>query len=476
MSIPNFDKVKITTMTAIIMLKGTVIIESAFPLLPITRLDLTDIVTTKKKCKIPWVGKEHAGKIFSAKFLGINRGIIKTSKKSFRNAVGLEICTTKKNIYAKLCKEKIQMCGANSEAVALETAQHIIDHLIRIQGELDYMHSLPAERDATIKWFLKECKGDLYTISEETQEIVTLEPGEHIKNDIVCDISGKPKLVFKEVPFSWEHGDTVKDKVIVDEKGHPYRRALTKKEIKDGIKEYPIIRIGDGVRLNDKKLIVDEKGILVNKIILIPLRVVDVISVKIPDYVLKSLRETGKKSFPEGVNSRIGLFYLEYIQDYAYYHVLTSFFEGISEITRVYEHRERKKGESDLSIANMDTAMVNYSLTLRMNVNRWALCSLINEEGVFHATYDNTTDHHVTITIEYIADKKESIKRKCNQISFMVYKSGIVTISGPSCALMREPYYKFMRFVQRHYDKIRLNDGKPINLKFKKSTSSSYDG
>ena len=49
----------------------------------------------------------------------------------------------------------------------------------------------------------------------------------------------------------------------------------------------------------------------------------------------------------------------------------------------------------------------------------------------------------------------------------MVYKSGIVTQSGPSPALMRQAYYDFMNFIVQNKDKIALKDNKPFNLKYR---------
>lgn len=80
MSIVNFENVKITTMTVIANIKGNIEINSAFLLLPITKLNIKDVPKSGKKFKIPWPGKQYAGNIFSANFGGITRGIIKTNK------------------------------------------------------------------------------------------------------------------------------------------------------------------------------------------------------------------------------------------------------------------------------------------------------------------------------------------------------------------------------------------------------------
>ena len=48
----------------------------------------------------------------------------------------------------------------------------------------------------------------------------------------------------------------------------------------------------------------------------------------------------------------------------------------------------------------------------------------------------------------------------------MIYKSGIVTQSGPSPSIMEPVYYKFMNFINSVRDEIQWKDGKPFNIKY----------
>ena len=460
----NFDNVKVTTMTVIANLEGSAIIEAAFPLLPVTKLDLKNSSRSTKKFKIPWPGKEYAGSIFSSKYAGITRGIVKTSSsKSFRNSVAIDICTSGKNISAKLVKNKIHMCGPNSLGLAREGAQHIIDHLINIQKELDYISEHLQERDEVIRWMMRETKGDNYIINEDTQEIVELSEGEIIRNSVIYDINKQVKYSYREVPFKWEDGDNLNpDNVIVNKYGQPYYRSLTKKEKRDGLGEYPIMRLGDTVKLK-MNIPCDDRGNKFNKVCRFPLRVMQVTSVKFPSSVVKSLTEDSRISFPKHINSQIARFLLNYVQDYAYHHILCDFLENFKNISRVYMEEDN----IPLSIKDMNIAMINYSYSLKMNIDRWSLAQLIDGHEGFRARYNNTTDHHVTVTLEYTADVEETITRKGLQNhTWMIYKSGIVTQSGPSPALMAPVYYKFMEFIDSVRGKIAINDGKPFNMKY----------
>lgn len=479
MSIVNFDNVKVTTMTVIAILEGSAVIESAFPLLPITRLDLKNVSRSTKKFKIPWPGKEYAGSIFSAKYSGITRGIVKTAtNKSFRNSVAIDICTSVKNISAKLVKNKIHMCGPNSEGLAKEAAQHIINHLINIQNEMDYISNHIQERDEVIRWLMKETKGDSFVINEDNQEIIELEEGEIIRNSVIYDNNGNVKYSYREVPFKWELGDNINpDNIIVNKYGQPFYRSLTKKEKKEEMSEYPIMQIGNIVKIRNDgdKIPSDDRGVKFNKVCRFPLRVVEVTSVKFPDSVVKSLNEDMSINFPKHIDSRIAKFLLNYVQDYAYHHILCDFLDNFRNISRVYTDKESETGRTPLSLGALNIAMINYSYSLKMNIDRWSLAQLIDGHEGFRARYNNTTDHHVTVTLEYTANPEESISRKGLQNhTWMIYKSGIVTQSGPSPALMAPVYYKFMNFIESIKDQIVIKDGKPFNMKYTPNNSMEY--
>ena len=491
MGIVHFENVKVTTMTVIVDIVGSAIIEAAFPLLPISKLELKNTVKSSKKFKIPWPGKQHAGAIFSTKFSGITRGIVKSSKgKSFRNSVVIDICTSGKNVSAKLSKNKIHMCGPDSPEIAMETARHIINHLLKMQKELDYISAHLTERDQTMEWLLSVTGGDNFIINAETQEIVQLAPGETIKNKLVYDTSGNVKYYYREVPFDWEDGDSVNPEgIIVNKYGQPYYRSLTKREKKEGVLSYPIMKIGNTVRMKlldgTREFPVDDKANKFNKVCRFPLTLMEVTSLKYPEVFLQNL-EDGQNHYPENVDPKIANFLISYIQDYTYHHVFEGFLENVKETDRVYvnDELEIKKPENSkpfenehreiipLSLGEMNIAMINYSYSLLMNVDRQTLTQLIDgyekNGNVWTAVYNNTIDHHVTITVPYIVSETETIKRKeSRSISWMVYKSGIVTQSGPSPALMRDVYYDFMEFVNLNRAQICLKDDKPFSIKYK---------
>ena len=119
-----------------------------------------------------------------------------------------------------------------------------------------------------------------------------------------------------------------------------------------------------------------------------------------------------------------------------------------------------------LSVDVVDMAMINYSYSLGMSINRWSLVNAINGRNGFTARYCNSTDHSVTISLPYeVAANSTRRKNKPPRHTFMVHKSGIVTQSGPNIDLMRGAYYRFMATIMQIRHMIIQKD-QPFNLKY----------
>lgn len=466
MSIVDFEYLKVTTMTVIVKLTGNAIIENAFPLLDITRLDLPPPLRPTKKYKIPYCG--IPGAILSAKFRDITRGIVKSSaKKSFLNSITIDICTSVKNINAKLSGGKIHMCGPNSEALAIETAEHIINHLLTLQEELDYIHADVEARDKAIQWLKDNCIGKDYIIDEETQEIIKLEDGEIISDNdnTIIKSDGKSRLKEKVSSFkSWNIGDFVTDNsVICNKDKEPYTIVTSK-----GKKEQAVLNQNFFVKTEYDDMrnltykFTDSTNNPINILTNTPIRVIKVNSVKIP--------EGYPDKYPEDIDERIVNFYIKYASDFAYYHVYCQFLDSVKNITQV--------ASSDLGIETVDMAMINYSYSLGMSVDRWALVNAINGRNGFTARYCNSTDHSVTISLPYEVQEgsKTSVRRtnKPPRHTFMVHKSGIVTQSGPNIDLMHGAYYLFMATIMQIKPMI-IQKNQPFNLKYIPKYTEKYN-
>ncbi len=459
MSIVDFDCLKVTTMTVIVKMIGRVNIEQVFPLLDITRLNLPPTSRPTKKFKIPYCG--IPGAILSAKFQNITRGIVKSkSKRSFLNSITIDICTSKKNINAKLSGEIIQMCGPDSEELARETAQHIIDHLLNLQKELDHINQDTGKKNTSIEWLIENSVGQDYIIDEETQEIINLKPGETINNDnIVIGTDGNPRLKEKEINFEqWHEGDIVTENNIVCNKNLEPYIILTKNGPQRAL-------------LNTNFFILVETDATGNRMYLFlgadnnPIKIITKSMIRA--FRVKSIiiPKEYPSSYPEGIDSRIVNFYIKYAPDFAYHHVYTQFLNSVRNIERV--------ASNDLAIDNVNMAMVNYSYSLGMSVDRWELANHINDRNGFKARYCNSTDHSVTISLPYELTDEDGGRRKNKPTrhTFTVHKSGIVTQSGPNIDLMRSAYYRFMTTIMQIRNFI-IQENKPFNLKYRTVNSN----
>ena len=143
---------------------------------------------------------------------------------------------------------------------------------------------------------------------------------------------------------------------------------------------------------------------------------------------------------PEHFDMNITRFLLSLVDDFIYHDDLCQKLDLAVRIKDVVDE--------DLEIKQVDEAMVNYNYSLGYEVDRIRLSELINGKDDFISHFDNALDTSVTIELPYDPPAGMAIKRRKNKIphlSFLVYKSGSITQSGPGGEIMRDAYYKFMK-------------------------------
>jgi len=469
MSIVDFDSLKVTTMTVIVDLEGDAEIEYIFPLLRLTRLDLPKNTKQTRKFKIPFCSVP--GAILSARYKDVTRGIVKSkSKKFFRNSITIDLCTSSKNISVKLSRNKIHMCGPDSREIIIESATHILNHIRDIQADLDYIKSNNESHDITLNWVKEKSKGEYYIVDVDTQEILNLnvEEGE----TLVFDEQSKtefetgnillPNGEFKTKRIetlydAWGKEDSLdKDNILKHKTKGAYYMLDCKAQQKVPciydtnffIKPTSYDEEGNA----ESYTFVDKYGNPFKTVKDEIITVMEVYSINIP--------EEYPNNYPAEIDERIANFYINQEPNYNFYHVFCQYIECVKNIDRVMSE--------DLSIGSINMAMINYSYSLGMSINRWKLASTINGMDGFIARYNNTTDHCVTISLPYeLTEEMKKVRRKNKKSchTFMVYKSGIVTQSGPNVDMMREAYIKFNNIIQSIKDTINIK-GKEFNLKY----------
>lgn len=336
MIITPYEELNITTMTLVMTLTQAVYTDIAFQLLPITRIEMQQ-TRESSKCKLPHCSTP--GAILSMRYRENIRGIIRNKSNPFKNAVTIDVSTTKKNISLKLSAFSIQMCGASSREDGVEAANHIISHLQNIQCIL-YMieNNHQAALDA-IAWVKSITRGD---------------PTE------------KPLWIEKSyAQFKIRIYNPVPDHLITK----PY----------------------------------------------IPI--------------------------PKELDLYIVHFLLSLCHDFVYHSDLCQKLDYIPSIRSVIDE--------PLELKSIAEAMVNYNYSLGFEVDRSLLNQLIDGQSGFISRYNNALATSVTIELPYEREGT-NIKRRKNKIphhTFLVYKSGSVTQSGPGGKIMEEAYYLFMNTI-----------------------------
>lgn len=97
-------------------------------------------------------------------------------------------------------------------------------------------------------------------------------------------------------------------------------------------------------------------------------------------------------------------------------------------------------------LLEINKIMVNYSASLGYKIKRSELAKRFNGREEFTSRFDNTVDYSVPIVHphDYTANKKKDHPH----ITFTVYRSGIITISGPEHEVVEPVYEKFMRIME----------------------------
>lgn len=150
-------------------------------------------------------------------------------------------------------------------------------------------------------------------------------------------------------------------------------------------------------------------------------------------------------------NSEINNFLLSQARDFATFEDYNAHLDWIMTVDYVIEE--------PLKILEINKVMVNFNYDLGFSINRFALSYLINGKNGFISRYDNTIDHSVTIELPCdIPEKLQKTRRKdkipCH--TFLVYRSGLVTQSGPGEELMKDVFDLFCTTIYSIRDQIQI--------------------
>lgn len=118
------------------------------------------------------------------------------------------------------------------------------------------------------------------------------------------------------------------------------------------------------------------------------------------------------------------------------------------------------KSYPQLNLIQIPEVMVNYNYSLGIKIDRFGLCYHTNGYDGFYAHYDNCLDSYVTIELAYDPKENPFYRKKGGRKprnTFLVYRSGSVTQSGPHKKMVRSVYYRFMNMIEKYKPLITLD-------------------
>jgi hypothetical protein len=151
-----------STITMICSLAGEIDIGAACEILPIyhpVNPDGTKFYhPLKTRNKIPYFGIKNA--IVCIKYKGSIRGI-RQNKGQMNNVVSIDLQCCNKNINIKLARQKMQLTGASSETMGIDSFHIMCDIINNISVELSYISTIDSKTiESTIKFLIENTKHD----------------------------------------------------------------------------------------------------------------------------------------------------------------------------------------------------------------------------------------------------------------------------------------------------------------------------
>lgn len=264
------------------------------------------------------------------------RGIpLKTSAK-FRNSISMIMSSTYKNIRIKLAKSCIHMCGLKTYMDGIYNAQLILDHIHEVQNIVKIIQQKP--------YLYQECRDFL-----------------------------KSSLKGEEV----------------------------------------IIKVDDNTSRIDYKIDLD-------------------------NFHNHHFQCRG----PESI--RVIDFFLKHVRDYEHLGSYLTFLDRIKNL---------KIKTNDIQITTSYTAMINLNYHLGFHVDRDKFFKFFKGKDGFVSIYDNNIHNYVKLELKYESDNVNFIKKKQKKIphhTFIIYHTGAITQSGPTILKMKHAFELFIKNIKEY--------------------------
>ncbi len=461
-NIPIYNQIKYILSTFFVDFIDTNInITQLFLLLNVDRIKNPKIIKKNRyQKKVLWPGIENL--IYSANYKGIVKGIITNYNKKFlKNGICLYITSKKKNVHIKILKSSLGISGADDEETVHEVTEYIKDRILKIENILKLIKS--DINKTTLDWVLKKTKGPSIRVISGTQ----LQKVHSYEKIIKIETSGKyvvtslndSHIVIKIVTIEnldqlnvyWSELLKHNSQIFLDYKKEFNPRKfsdsinISDQEIEEFLKLF-IDRVQNFESLNfvsgtletapngNIKIVNTPGEYIIDNGFLCSTNMVD--SVIVPSEYINN-------NYPAHTNKVIARFLISKIFDYPIHEPYSYILNCIYNVDSIVR--------GDMMYNNVKVSMIFTNFNLGFNVNLEQL--YIHGDGEnFIIIQDDDNTGFVKIQSPYIIPEelKDQIKtnsRRPNVHTFLIYKNGRITQSGPHQTLNRSIHCKFVKYI-----------------------------
>ena len=347
------------------------------------------------------------GSIFSARFEGWTRGLVRSqSRKYLKNSVSIDIIVTKdKYINVKLSSCKLHMCGPRSIRHGEICADFIMKYLYEINDTIEYVRNNPELAHAAFTWVC-----------------------EHLLGDEVM------RPVYREQQYRYEK-----------QRRQPSSVRFRDVSFHDG--DLPVV----SVRMKTCDIRELERSNMVHTQLVDGQKVVEIV-VKVVDHTVTSnhLNPIKDSDIPAHIDRRCVEYFAfnapresigNRISDYTYYEDWLKEAEWLRQCNNVYEYKPH--------VGSFPTAMTNFNFGLGFSIKRTEMAQLFDKHTDFTGDFDNMRNQNVKIELPYYSnDDSICRKNKSSSVIFIVYKTGKVTLTGPNEKVNMLAFYEFVRYIK----------------------------
>lgn len=385
----------------------------AYTLLPWTSVNLPKPRRQSRRIKLKSIDGTglNVGDIFSVRFEGWTRGLVRSkSSKFLKNSVSIDIMVApSKYINVNITNCKLHICGPKTLEHALVSTQCILKYMYDIQDTIDYVRNNKEKAQRALEYLEQAIQGE-----------------------------SVDRAVNRSVTYTY-------DRRWARNLPKPSTNALIDVSVNDGgvvsIVSIPVKELREFERNNPLQSFKDKvSGVSMRTTI------VKVLDHTVSDKYIISLPDT----LPDDVDRRC----VDYLttnawKDYVYFSDWYTEAKWLLQCNNIYKYRPE--------IGRFPSAMTNLNFGIGFRINRFAMVRLFSENDKFIVNFDNMRSQNVKIEVPYYSDDINICrKKKSGSVKILVYKTGKVTLSGPIEYIDRIAFYEFVKYVKEIRNEITL--------------------